>query len=68
MQDRVNTVIIGLAIVISMGLLSSSIKSYGHSLERAAQLQRPNFQFPSSVALRVQLESGNSPIRIQQVD
>jgi len=66
MHDRINTVIIGLSIVIATALLTSGIKDYGRSLERAA-FHQPNVTFPSTVQLTVRLESGSSPIRVQQV-
>lgn len=66
MHDRMNTAIIGLSIVIATGLLSSGIKDYGRSLERAA-FHQPSISIPANLQLTVRLESGNYPIRVQQV-
>ncbi|MBT5017910.1 hypothetical protein N9153_01510 [Planctomicrobium sp.] len=56
--------VFSVALVICAWMISSSIKSYGESVEIAASRHRtPSINIPSNLTIR--LESGNSPIRIQ---
>ncbi len=54
--------IVGVSLIVSAAILSSAIKQYGGSLERAAHSSaRSVVDIPSHFT--VSLESGNSPVR-----
>lgn len=55
--------IIGIALTVSAALLSSAIKDYGRSLEKAA----PNSAFPLHIPsdLTLRLVCVNQPLRLQ---
>lgn len=56
--------VVSVAIIVCTWMISGSIEKYGTSIEKAARDQRtPSIHIPSSLTIR--LESGNSPIRIQ---
>ena len=54
--------IVGISLIVSAAILSSAIKGYGYSLEKAAANQaRSGVNIPNHFT--VSLESGNSPVR-----
>ncbi|MEM9658658.1 MAG: hypothetical protein AAF961_09885, partial [Planctomycetota bacterium] len=59
------SIVIGVSLIICSYLLSSGLRDYGKSVERAA-VRPPNISIPNAVTLR--FESGGSPVRIQQLD
>jgi len=55
-------IVVGISLIVSAAILSSAIKDYGHSLERAASSQPRPLDIPSKFTLSV--EGGNSPLRV----
>ncbi|MBA4149992.1 MAG: hypothetical protein H0X66_17915 [Verrucomicrobia bacterium] len=53
--------VVGVSLIVSAAILSSAIKDYGRSLERAASNQPRTVKMPERFT--VSLESGNSPVR-----
>ena len=54
-------IIAGISIIVCTFMLSSAIKEYGRSLEKAAAVQSHVVTIPSQFTFRV--EGGNSPLR-----
>lgn len=55
--------VIGVSLMVSAGLLSSAIKEYGRSIEKAASHRDPAVNIPSSFT--VSFQGGASPLRIE---
>jgi hypothetical protein len=64
-QHLLPSIVIGASLIISSYLLSSGIREYGKSMERASA-QPSQVSIPNDITLS--FESGNSPVRFQQVD
>jgi len=55
--------ICGVSLIISAGSVSSAIKSYGQSLERAALNEPRSWSLPSGFTLDVRLSDNGQPMR-----
>jgi hypothetical protein len=56
-------IVIGVSLIVSVSILSSALRDFGRSLERAAINQRaPTFTVPDR--FRIGFESGSSPVRL----
>jgi hypothetical protein len=53
----------GVSLIVSAALVSSAIKSYGRSLERAAQLEPRSSSLPSSYTIDLRLSDNGRPMR-----
>jgi hypothetical protein len=53
--------VVGVSLIISAAILSSALKDYGRSLERAATYQPRSVSIPEH--FKISLESGSSPVR-----
>ena len=59
------SVVLGVSLIISSYVLADGIQKYGGSIERAA-LRTKDVVIPQSVTLKI--ESGSSPVRVQQIE
>jgi len=55
--------IVGISLIVSAAILSSGIKEYGRSLERAAGKQPRSVSVDMPSRFSISLESGNTPVR-----
>lgn len=62
-QSVIVAIVAGISLIVSVSILSSALRDYGRSLERAASNQRnPTVTVPDH--FRISFESGNSPVRL----